>query len=83
MDLKTVTVKPEHSQALADATAIRNAHYKARDADAVELTPDEYLAELVERQLDGLREAVTAEKALAVSIAAMRARAAERRKFDQ
>ena len=83
MEFNGKVLIPEYSDVLVEATRIRNQFYKARDAQAVDITPEAYLEEMILRQIEGLIPAVEAEKALEASRIALQSRVMERTKFDR
>ena len=83
MEFNGKMLTPEYSDVLVEATRIRNQFYKARDAQAVDITPEAYLEDMILRQIEGLIPAVEAEKALEASRIALQSRVMERTKFDR
>lgn len=57
-------LKPKHEEALVEATKIHNQFQKNRNPEYVEITPLQYLEDLMERQLDGIIQGVGAQKEL-------------------
>ena len=64
MELNGKPLKMEHVVALTEATKYYNQFYKARNVNFVEITAQEYLEQLIERQLEGLMQGVELEKAV-------------------
>lgn len=62
MDIFGKTLKTQHTTTLQRAVEIHNAFYKTRDPLFKELTAEEYLVNLIEKQIEGLNEGVTAQE---------------------
>lgn len=72
------TLTPEQEQVLTEACEVHNISRKNLDPAHKDLSPQEYLDDIIERYIEGLREATESDKALAEA-ARVRIRAARER----
>lgn len=62
MKLFNKDLSPDKVLALEEATAIHNKHFKLHNPEFLEITPEQYLEELIDKQLEGLKTGILQQK---------------------